>query len=75
MYTTVQKFGILVFERKAIGLLLPDKTDQKYSVDIVNVVNDYCSWKWQIFLMEYLYRHTEAHYQQPSLLCSNGMLG
>ena len=23
---------------------------QKYSVDIVNVVNDYCSWKRQIFL-------------------------
>ena len=24
--------------------------DQKYSVDIVNVVNDYCSWKRQILL-------------------------
>ena len=23
--------------------------DQKYSVDIVNVVNDYCSWKQLIF--------------------------
>ena len=22
--------------------------DKKYSVDIINVVNDYCSWKWQI---------------------------
>jgi hypothetical protein len=48
--------------------------DQKYSVGIVNVVNYYCSWKRADFLMAYLRRPTEAFYQQPSLLCSNGTL-
>jgi hypothetical protein len=46
--------------------------NQKYSVDIVNVVNDYCCWKWLIKKKIYIY--TEAHYQQPLLLCSNGTL-
>uniref|UniRef100_A0A8C7K8E1 Serine/threonine-protein kinase BRSK2-like n=1 Tax=Oncorhynchus kisutch TaxID=8019 RepID=A0A8C7K8E1_ONCKI len=43
-------------------------------VDIVNVVNGHCSWKRQIILTEHLHRCTEAHYQQPSLLCSSGTL-
>ena len=30
-------------------IFCPDQIDQKYSVDIVNVVNDYCSWKLWIF--------------------------
>jgi hypothetical protein len=32
--------NVFVFERKA--------QCRQYSVDIVNVVNDYCSWKWMI---------------------------
>ena len=42
----------------------------KYCVDIDNVVNDYCSWKWLMFNGI----STEAHYQKTSLLCSNGVL-
>ena len=45
MYTTVHKLrslrNVLVFQRKAHLLPLKYKIDQKYSVDIVNVVNDY----------------------------------
>ena len=37
--------NVLVFERN----LKYHQIDQKYSVVIVNVVNDYCSWKRQIF--------------------------
>ena len=37
-----------------MSLFLSIKIDQKYKVDIVNVVIDYCSWKRLIF-MEYLH--------------------
>ena len=41
---------IIIFERKAHFCPLKlHQIDQKYSVDIVNVVNDCCSWKWLIF--------------------------
>ena len=61
--------NVLVFE-KAHLCPLKYQIDQKYSVDIVNILNDYCSWKRQIFKG----KPTEAHYQQPSLLCFNGTL-
>ena len=41
--------SVLFFEREAHFCPLKyNLIDQKYSVDIVNVVNDYCSWKRQI---------------------------
>jgi hypothetical protein len=66
--------NVLVFERKAhFWSIKKHQIDQKHSVDMVNVENDYCSWKRQKN-MEYLHRRTQAHYQQPSLLGSNGTL-
>ena len=42
--------NVLVFERKAhLSILKEHQIDQKYSVDIVNAVHDYCSWKRQMF--------------------------
>jgi hypothetical protein len=40
----------LLLKEKHFFCPLKHKIGQKYSVDIVNVVNDYCSWKQQIFL-------------------------
>ena len=43
--------------------------NQKYSLDIVNVVNDYSSWK-RMILMEYLHRGTDwggIEWQLPPL--------
>ena len=40
--------NVLVFEEH-IFCPLKYKIDQKYSVDIVNVVNDHCSWKRLIY--------------------------
>jgi hypothetical protein len=37
--------NVLVFERKALFVHFKITFDQKYTVDIVNVVNGYCSWK------------------------------
>jgi hypothetical protein len=39
--------NVLVFDRKAhfFRPLKSHQIDQKYCVDIVNVVNDYCCWK------------------------------
>jgi hypothetical protein len=66
------EMSLFLKEKHVFLSIKKHQIDQKYSVDMVNVVNDYCSWK-QLILMEYLHRGTEAHYQQPSLLCSNGM--
>ena len=48
MYTTIQKFEVLVFEKQMCPLKYHPIV-QKYIVDIVNDVNDYCSWKRLIF--------------------------
>lgn len=73
IYTTVQKFGVTktLFSKKSrFGQI-----GQKYSVDIVSVVNDYHTWKLLFFLIEYLHKQTEAHHQQTLLvLGSNGTL-
>jgi hypothetical protein len=37
----------LFLKEKLIFVLI--QIDQEYSVDIVNVLNDYCSWKRQIY--------------------------
>ena len=44
--------NVLAFEREAHFFcpLKKHQIDQKYSVDIVYVVNDYLGWKRQIFL-------------------------
>jgi hypothetical protein len=64
----------LFFKEKQIFCSIKlHQIDPKYSADIVNVVNDYCSWKWHIFYGISTLR-IETHYQQPSLLCSNGSL-
>ena len=55
MYTLLFKSlgslrNVSVFERKGpFWSIKIHQINQKYSVDIVNVVNDYCSWKQQIF--------------------------
>ena len=43
---------------------------QKYSLDIVMWLMAILAGNGR-FLMEYVHRCTEAHFQQPSLLCSN----
>ena len=47
--------------------------NQKYTLYIVNVVNDYSRWKGLVF-NEISTRCIEAHFQQLSLQCSNGTL-
>jgi hypothetical protein len=48
------EMSLFLKERDIFCTLKQHQIDLKYSVDIVNVVNDYCSWKRLIF-MEYLY--------------------
>ena len=54
IYTIVQKFGVTqncpYFKYDFnIRKVVFNKDNQKYNLDIVNVVNDYSSWKRQIF--------------------------
>jgi hypothetical protein len=43
------EMSLFVKEKHIFCPLKYHKIDQKYSVDIVNVVNDYCKWKLIIF--------------------------
>jgi hypothetical protein len=43
--------NVLVLKRGIFFCPLKYQIDQKYRIDIVNVVNDYFSWKQQIFLL------------------------
>lgn len=72
----MQKLGITqipLLLKENHYFLIKITLEQKYSLDMVNVVNDY-SWKQLVWNMEYLHRHIKAHFWQPSHLCSNSIV-